>query len=169
MKRSTSPYIGVRKSGIHNKGVFAKKFIPKGTRIIEYIGDKVTKKESDKRADVALDAAEENSSNGMVYIFELNKKYDIDGNVPYNTAKFINHSCSPNCEVDILRGHIWVTAIDDIPKAKELSYNYGYDFDDYQDHPCKCGTPRCVGYIIDESFWPKLYKHKNLKKKPAQR
>ncbi len=156
MRKTTSPYVLQKKSKIHNNGIFAKKDIPKGARIIEYVGEKVTKAESDKRADRDLDNHSENSDNGAVYIFELNKRYDIDGNVPYNTAKYINHSCDPNCEVDIIKGHIWIIALRDIKKGEELSYNYNYDFEDYQDHPCRCGTSRCIGYIVDEDHWPKV-------------
>ena len=93
---------------------------------------------------------------GLVYIFELNKRYDIDGNVSYNTAKYINHSCAPNCEPEIIRGHIWIIALRNIMKGEELTYNYGYGFEDYQDHECRCGSDNCIGYILGEEYWPKL-------------
>ena len=156
MKKTTSPYIVVKNSSIHNKGVFAKKDIPKGTRIIEYVGEKITKAESDRRADKVLEASKKDTTKGAVYIFELNKRYDIDGNVSWNTAGLINHSCDPNCEAEGARGHIWITAIRDIKKGEELSYNYGYDIEDFGDHPCKCGSKKCVGYILAEDQWPKL-------------
>ena len=70
---------------------------------------------------------------------------DIDGNVKYNTARFINHSCDPNCETDVIRGHIWVIALRDIKKGEELAYNYNYEYEDYEDHKCRCGSNRCVG------------------------
>ena len=96
---------------------------------------------------------------GMVYVFELNKKYDIDGSVKENHAKLINHSCGPNCEVEIVNNHIWISAIKNIKKNQELYYNYGYSFDtDYIDHICKCGSFKCIGYILDEDEWPKLKK-----------
>jgi len=158
MKKTTSQWIIVRTSKIHNKGVFAKKDIPKKTKIIEYVGDKVTKEESDRIWEKHLDRAEKNKKNGVVYIFELNKKCDIDGNVPYNTARYINHSCDPNCETDILKGKIWIISIRNIKKGEELTYNYGYDFDEWKDHRCKCGSKNCVGYILDEKHWPKLKK-----------
>jgi len=104
MKSITSPYITVKKSSIHSVGVFSRKNISKGTRIIEYVGDMITKKESDRRADIPLQKNEKDSEHGAVYIFQLNKRYDIDGYVPYNTARLINHSCNPNCETDIIRG-----------------------------------------------------------------
>ena len=62
----------------------------------------------------------------MVYVFELNKKYDIDGGVARNYARFINHSCDPNCEVEITNNEIWISSIKRIKKYTELTYNYGY-------------------------------------------
>ena len=100
-----------KKSRLHGSGLFALSNIKKGEQVIEYIGDKVTKKEGDKRADKQIKKAEKNKKNGMVYVFELNKKYDIDGGVPRNYARFINHSCDPNCEVEITNNHIWISSI----------------------------------------------------------
>ena len=68
-------------SKVHGAGLFAKTNIPKKTKVIEYIGAKVTKKEGDRRADKQIAKASKNKKNGMVYVFELNKKYDIDGGV----------------------------------------------------------------------------------------
>ena len=151
-----------KKSYVHGRGLFTVQNIKKGTKIIEYIGDKVTKKEGDKRADKQIKKYKRNKNNGMVYIFELNKLYDIDGSVVYNHAKLINHSCNPNCEVEIINNEIWISAIKNIKKNTELSYNYGYSYDtDYVDHICKCGSSKCVGYILDEDHWPKLKKKKN--------
>ena len=158
MEQTKSEYIELKPSIIHNLGVYASKDIAKGTKIIEYVGNKLTKAQADKRADEILEASQKDNSKGMVYIFELNKKYDIDGEVPYNTAKYINHSCNPNCEVEIIKGKIWVIALKDIKKGEELSYNYGYDFEDYAEHPCKCGSLNCVGYIMDEDHWDKIKK-----------
>ena len=150
------------KSHVHGSGLFAVQNIKKGSKIIEYIGDKVTKKEGDKRADKQIKQYKKNKNNGMVYVFELNKLYDIDGSVAYNHAKLINHSCNPNCEVEIINNEIWISAIKNIKKNTELSYNYGYSYDtDYVDHICKCGSSKCVGYILDEDHWPKLKKKKN--------
>lgn len=145
-----------KRSGIHGFGIFAKTDIAKGSKIIEYVGEKITKAESDRRGPKLVEYAKKHHESGAVYIFELNKRYDIDGHVSYNLAKYINHSCDPNCETEIIRGHIWISAIKDIKKGEELFYNYGYDLDTFEDHPCKCGSSRCVGYIVDEDHWPKL-------------
>jgi len=159
MKPTTSEYIVVKRSKVHGTGVFAKKNIQKDTNIIEYVGRKITKAESDKISNIHMENHKKNSEdNGAVYIFTLNKKYDIDGQVPWNTAKFINHSCDPNCEAYNKKGHIWISSIKNIKKGEELSYNYGYDLDCYEEHPCRCGSKNCVGYIVAEEDWPKLKK-----------
>ncbi|MFP4472389.1 MAG: TrmH family RNA methyltransferase [Candidatus Omnitrophota bacterium] len=163
-RKTTSPYISVRQSVIHGAGVFAKKAIPAGTRIIEYVGEKITKAESDRRADIPLNLSRQDNTKGAVYIFTLNKRYDIDGNVSYNTARFINHSCAPNAEAQLVHGHIWIVALTDIKKGQEITYNYNYDFDNHEDHPCRCGSPNCVGYILAEEHWPKLRFKKNSRK-----
>ena len=150
-------------SKVHGNGLFALQNIAKGSKIIEYIGDKVTKKEGDRRADKQIKQYKKNKSNGMVYIFELNKRFDIDGSVANNNARLINHSCNPNCEVEIINNAIWISSLKNIRKNTELSYNYGYSYDtDYVDHVCKCGARRCIGYILDEDHWQKLKKKKNL-------
>ena len=157
-KPTQSPYVIKRRSSVHGFGIYARKDIPKGTRIIEYVGERITKKEAERRGDEDMFAAKTDRECGAVYIFVLNKRHDIDGNVSYNTAKYINHSCDPNCETENIRGKIWVIALRDIPKGEELSYNYGYDLDDFTQHPCYCRTNRCVGYIASEELWPRLRK-----------
>ena len=148
-----------KKSHVHGRGLFAVQNIKKGSKIIEYIGDKVTKKEGDRRAEKQYEKAKKYKENGMVYVFELNKKYDIDGDVKKNYAKLINHSCSPNCEVEIKDNNIWILAIKNIKKNQELNYNYGYSYDtDYIDHICNCGSSKCIGYILNKDEWPKLKK-----------
>ena len=159
----------VRKSKIHSNGIFAKKNIKKNTRIIEYVGEKVTKAEGDRRSSIRIKKFTNSKQSGAVYIFELDKKYDIDGFVNRNKAKFINHSCSPNCEVDIINGKIWISSIKNIKKGEELSYDYGYAFDpdDFRDHVCKCGSKNCIGFIISSDEWKKYlnYLKKIINKK----
>ena len=165
-KPTTSEWIVVKNSKIHHRGVFAKKDIPIGTKIIEYVGEKITKAESDKRADTLLEKykkAGPHGNVGGVYMFTLNKRYDIDGNVPWNTAGLINHSCNPNAESDVIKGRIYIIAFKKIKKGEEITYNYGYDLENWEDHPCQCGSTKCVGYIVDEEDWPKL--KKKIKKK----
>ncbi len=148
----------VKKSKIHAKGVFASENIKKNTKIIEYVGEKITKKEGDIRSELRIKRYLNSKKTGSVYIFELNTRYDIDGSFNYNKAKYINHSCKPNCEVDIIKGRIWIISTKNIKKGEELSYDYGYEFDkdDYKDHICKCGSNNCVGYIIASDQRAKL-------------
>ncbi len=165
MPRPTkSPYITTRRSVIHNVGVFASRDIPKGTDIIEYVGRKVNKAKSKIIQEKTERSGRKDPKKGLTYIFILNKKFDIDGNVSWNTAKYINHSCDPNCETDIVKGRIWVIALRDIKKAEELSYNYGYDLEEFINHSCKCGTKRCVGYILEEKLWRKIPNFLSLSK-----
>lgn len=152
----------VRGSTIHSRGVFATEDIPVGARVIQYIGEKVTKAESERRGHRAWEKALK-SGGGAVYLFTLNNRYDIDGAFGWNTARLINHSCDPNCEVHILRGKIWIIALRDISAGDEITFNYGFDLENYEDHPCYCGSKRCVGFIAGEEYWPLL--KRKLKKK----
>ena len=149
------PWYLVRQSAIHNQGVFAARDIPRGTRILDYKGHKVTKAESTRRGNAQLEESAR-TGEGAVYIFVLNKKYDIDGNVPWNDCRLINHTCQPNCEAQIIRGTIWLVAIREIPEGTEIGFNYGFDLETWEDHPCRCGSPKCCGYIVGKEYWPKL-------------
>ena len=155
----------VKKSKVHGTGIFATEDIQKNTKIIEYIGEKVSKTEGDRRSERRIKKYLRSRSTGSVYIFELNKKYDIDGSPLYNKARYINHSCSANCEVDIIRGRIWISSIKNIKTGEELSYDYGYEFDkdDYRDHSCRCGSKNCIGFIISKDDWRKYKRFKNKK------
>lgn len=154
---STKKLYRVTSSKIHARGVFAATDIPKGTRILEYKGDRITKAESYRRACDREDKGKKHGS-AMVYIFELNQRYDIDGNVAGNHARYINHSCDPNCESDIIKGKIWITATRDIKKDEELCYDYGYDLSDALSHPCKCGSNICAGFIVRKNLRWRLKK-----------
>lgn len=163
-----SEWCWIADSGIHGRGLFAIRDIPAGTRIIEYLGEKVTKTESDRRAWAQVAKAKE-TGEAAVYIFTLNQRHDIDGNVPYNAARLINHSCEPNCEAQIIRGKIWIVALRDIYLGEELFFNYGFDLENYEDHPCHCGSPRCVGYIAGEDYWGALRRKLARKLAPPAR
>ena len=159
----------VKYSKVHGRGIFAKKNISKNTKIIQYVGDKITKSEGDRRSSKRIKNYLNSSATGSVYIFELNSRYDIDGFVKWNNAKYINHSCEPNCEVDIIDNEIWISSIKKIKSGEELTYDYGYSFDkdDYKDHVCKCGSKNCIGFIISSDEWIKYLSHikKIIKKK----
>ena len=145
----------IKKSNIDNRGLCAAKDIKKGTRIIEYKGKIITRKQSEE------DPKFDNSK--AIYLFNLNKKYDLDGDFKFNTARLINHSCDPNCEVTGTGLKVWVFAIKDIKKGEELSYDYGFGYDEfYKDFPCRCGSKKCVGYIVREGSRWRIKKQKSI-------
>lgn len=154
-EKTEKPWYIVRRSSIHSRGIFARREIPKETRILEYVGEKVTKAESLRRANARF-ARSQKTGEAAVYIFDINKKYDIDGGVGGNVAKLINHSCSPNCEAYIIRGKVWIYSKRKIAEGEELTYNYGFDLEHWAEHPCLCGSDNCVGFIVDKKHWPKL-------------
>ncbi len=145
----------VRRSSIHSQGVFALRDIPVGTRILEYTGEKIGKRESERRANERLARAKV-TGEAAVYIFNLNKRQDLDGSMKSNIARLLNHSCDPNCEAIQSRGRIWMTAMRDITKGEELTFNYGFDLENWSEHPCRCGTDRCIGFIAGEEYWAEL-------------
>ncbi len=149
------PWHIVRRSSIHSRGVFARRYIPKGTEILEYTGEKISKAESERRAQARM-ARHRKSGVAAVYIFALNSKQDLDGSSPKNTARLLNHSCDPNCEALQDRGRIWLCAMRDIKEGEELTFNYGFDLENWDEHVCRCGTARCVGFIIGEEHWSGL-------------
>jgi len=165
MTTETRPYV-VRRSSIHNRGLYARKAIEEGEYIIEYKGEKISKKESERRA-LSQEARGRKNRSGQVYIFELNKRYDLDGNKPGNVARFANHSCEPNCEAVNYRGRIWFVALRDIQPGEELTFDYGYALENALDHPCRCGKASCVGYIVNAADRPKLKKMLRKKGKKA--
>ena len=135
------PTLLFRNSPIHGTGAFARVPVRVGTMVIEYTGEKISKEESRRRC------AGDNR-----YIFFINEEFDLDGSADSNPARFINHSCNPNCDAEMIDGRIWVVARRDIATGEEVSFNYGYDQDDYKDHPCHCGASNCQGFIVAEQF-----------------
>ena len=129
-------------SPINGTGGFARSNIPSGTRVIEYVGEKITKQESLVRCERSNE-----------YIFAIDDVHDLDGNVDWNPARFLNHSCEPNCEAQFAGGRIWIVAIREIRAGEELTFNYSYDLTDYREHPCHCGANKCVGYIVAEELF----------------
>jgi len=136
------PLVVFKRSPIHGIGGFATAAVPKGAHVIEYLGEKIDKRESVRRC-------EKNNQ----YIFALNEKEDLDGSVEWNPARHLNHSCAPNCAAQAEAGRVWIVANRDIQAGEELTFNYGYDLADYKEFPCSCGAPNCVGYIVAEEFF----------------
>ncbi|MCB1227864.1 MAG: SET domain-containing protein-lysine N-methyltransferase [Verrucomicrobiales bacterium] len=153
----SAPLYEIRNSSIHARGIFAAQDLRKGQAVMQYIGERITKEESERRS-IALIEKAQTTGEGAVYIFALNDEWDIDGAEIGNDAKLINHSCDPNCEALIEDDEIWIYALRKIRKGEELSYNYGFDLETWEDHPCQCGSKRCVGFIVAEEHWKKLKK-----------
>ena len=160
LKHFFNKYIKVKNSKIHGKGVYAKIDIAKGTKIIEYLGKKITKEKSQQIYDKQLELHKKNpQKTGSVYIFDVCETHDLDGDVWWNRAKLVNHSCSPNCEaLTEDDGMIALYALKYIKKGEELSFNYGYNVECYLDHVCKCGSKNCVGHIVAKDQWGELKK-----------
>ena len=112
----------IQKSNIDNKGLYASQKIKEGTKIIYYKGKLITKKETERNPKYDNEKA--------IYLFNVNSRYDLDGDFEYNTARLINHSCNPNCEVAGKGLKLWIFALRDIKKGEELSYDYGFGFDE---------------------------------------
>lgn len=150
--RAQSDLCEVRGSSIHGRGVYATRDIAAEERIIEYVGELIDKKESEVRSTLQQERSVQ-YGDAAVYIFNVSDKYDLDGNVPWNTARLINHSCEPNCEAWMTGKRIFIHALRDIKEGEELTFDYGFDVDCYEDHPCLCGRDACVGYIVSRDQW----------------
>ncbi len=162
-----SRWAEVRPSGLHGRGLFSTRDIPADTEIFEYVGEYLDKEESNALGMKHLEESKQ-TGGGAVYLFIVNDEWDIDGNFEYNTARLINHSCDPNCEAQIDDAdRIWIVSLKDIAKDEELTFNYGFDLEDYEEHPCLCGSKRCVGYIAAEEYWPKLKRKEAAKARKA--
>ena len=141
-------WLELRRSPIHGLGGFARRDIPKGTRIIEYAGEKISNAEADRRYD------DESMKRHHTFLFILNSRTCVDAAYEGNEARFLNHSCAPNCEALIERGHIWIEALTDIPAGAELVYDYQYEDDpeyteeDLRFYACGCGAANCRGTIV---------------------
>lgn len=149
-----------KRSKIHGTGLFATEDVPKGEKIIEYTGERITKAEAVRRY-------EKQSEEGAIYLFDLNKRHDIDGAVAGNEAKYANHSCEPNAETTIERGRIWVLAKRPIKKGDEILYDYNFPLFDHEKRPCHCGSAKCRGWIISKSAY--YYKRRKEAGKAAKR
>jgi SET domain-containing protein len=130
-------------SSIHGTGGFAGCDLEPETRLIEYFGERISKEESLRRC-----------VEGNTRIFSLDDEWDLDGEVESNQARWLNHSCDPNCEARLEDdGQIWITSVRRIAAGEELTFNYGYDLEDWEEHPCRCGSSACVGFMVAEEFY----------------
>lgn len=128
------PAIERRRSKLHGWGVFALEPINKNKRIIDYAGELITNKQSVNREDRYL-------RKGCIWVFRVNRNYSRDANVDGNVARFINHSCTPNCWVGVVEKTIWIRAARNIRRGEELTYDYNTEGD--KTIPCRC-RPGCT-------------------------
>jgi SET domain-containing protein len=140
----------VRRSKVHGLGVFAVRRIRKGARIVEYLGDRVSHAVADRRYD------DHDENDNHTFLFSVDRGLVIDAGVNGNEARFINHSCDPNCESVIENRRVFIDAVRTIQPGEELSYDYqiGRERGDPpnvdQIYACRCGSATCRGTML----WP---------------
>jgi hypothetical protein len=149
-KTEVHPLYVVRRSRVHGYGAFATRDIKKGEVIDEYLGDRITHAQADKRYE------DHDENDNHTFLFIVDKKTVIDAGVGGNDARFINHKCDPNCESEIKKGRVFIVATKNIKKGEELGYDYqiGREKDDPENvdeiYACRCGSPKCRGTML----WP---------------
>jgi len=140
--------IQVRRSGVHGKGVFALQPIARGERVITYEGELITWDEAQRRH------PHDPEQPDHTFFFHIDDEHVIDGNVNGNAARWINHSCAPNCIADDSDGRVRVLALRDIAAGEELFYDYGLISDERytaklkRRYACWCGAPDCRGTML---------------------
>jgi SET domain-containing protein len=144
--KTKSPIITVRGSEIHGKGVFASRAIARGERIIEYKGKVITEDEADVRYG--------DDDSNHTFLFLLDNDMVIDAYRGGNSARWINHSCRPNCEPVEEDNRLYIHATRDIDAGEELSYEYNLVIEDRYTpaikrlYACRCGTRQCQGTFL---------------------
>ena len=138
----------IRTSPIQGLGAFATRRIPAGVRLIEYAGERLTPDQADARYPDVL------GERHHTYLFAIDDDVVIDAAVDGNDARFINHSCDPNCDAVIDDARIWIETIRDIETGEELAYDYAYVLEERHSpaakrrFPCHCGAVNCRGTIL---------------------
>jgi SET domain-containing protein len=138
--------IAVRRSSVHGRGVFALRPLRRGTRIIEYAGERIGHREADSRHDASEDT--------HTMLFTVDSRTVIDASRRGNSARWINHSCRPNCEATDDGGRIYIEAIRDVRRGEELSYDYNLRLNEphtpaaKREHACLCGERGCRGTML---------------------
>jgi SET domain-containing protein len=155
----------VRRSRVHGRGVFALRRIRKGTRIIEYLGDRVSHQQADLRYE------HKDISDNHTFLFIVDRGVVIDGGSNGNDARFINHSCDPNSESLIDDRRVFIEAIRTIRPGEEITYDYqiGRDRSDPPNvddiFACRCGAGSCRGSML----WPPKRKRRQPPKARARK
>jgi SET domain-containing protein len=157
-------WIIVRHSEVHGYGCFARRHIPDGTRIVEYVGERLSHKAADKRYEDA------DPSDNHTFLFIADRSTVIDASFGGNESRFINHSCDGNCTSATVKGRVFIDATRDIAKGEELGYDYQIprDKDDPANvdrvYACRCGAEKCRGSML----WPPK-RRKSAKKKAGSK
>ena len=125
----------IKESKIHHRGVYALEDIPANRKVIEYTGERISRKETKRRG-----------AGDLTYLFTLDDYWTLDGSVGGSGAEIINHSCEPNLRSWNFRGHILYMSKRAIRKGEELTVDYRFD-PDIERVPCKCKAPACRGTI----------------------
>jgi SET domain-containing protein len=152
--RRRSPPFAVRNSRIHGRGVFATRRIRPGRRLIEYEGQSLSEREVDARYDA--DAA----NDPHTLLFHVEGDRYVDASVGGNDARFINHSCDPNCEAFVADGAVFIRAIRNIQPSVELTYDYALEIEDGASrarralYGCRCGAAKCRGTMLERASQP---------------
>jgi SET domain-containing protein len=135
-ERYTCFKIQRKTSKIHRWGIYAREFIPARRKVIEYMGEKINRRETKRRAEAS----------DLIYLFTLDAYWTLDGSVGGSGAQYINHSCEPNLVARIVKGHILYMSLRDIQPGEELTVDYHFD-KKVERVVCRCGTPSCRGTI----------------------
>lgn len=135
-------------SPLHGRGAFATVPIRRGTRIVEYTGERITHDEADARYD------DEAMEKHHTFLMIVNRRWVLDAAVGGNEARFINHSCDPNSEIVVERGRVFIDAVKDIAPGEEITYDYSFEREEGDDevaetrYPCRCGAANCRRTIL---------------------
>jgi len=149
------PLVEVQRSPVHGNGVFARRRIARGTRIIEYVGERVSHAEADRRY------ADRDLTDNHTFLFIVDNRVVIDAGVGGNAARFINHSCEPNCETVIEERRVFIYALRAIDAGEELAYDYLIQRE--KDDPpgieeifrCHCEAATCRGTMLAPPKMPR--------------
>jgi SET domain-containing protein len=170
MPSSREPLFEIRSSDIAGKGAFALERIPKGTRLIEYTGERVSHEVADARYD-----EEEEKGNYHTVLFAVDDKTVIDANVDGNDARFFNHSCDPNCTSVIVRKRVWLETLREIQPGEELVYDYEIpnegetEEEALRKYPCHCGADNCRRTLLLTKKKPRTRKAKAKSRTSSRR
>ena len=159
----------MRRSDVHGNGVFAVEDLAEGETLIEYKGEVISWKEALRRH--PHDPTQPNHT----FYFHIDDGRVIDGNVNGNAARWINHSCEPNCEADEVNGRVYIKALRNIAAGEELNYDYGLIIDEpytpklLAEFPCWCGSENCRGTLLTPKDEDEEKKKKKKAKKKAEK